>query len=128
MDHRSQLLCRSLEQLQLKWLVSGEGCVELLLPARPGCWSVLASSPVTLPAGTAQLQAPACPLGGGLAGLPEVRLPQGAEQASLLTSLTAEADGDPARSSLSYRSASCLALPGLTFGCSHTVLLLCLCE
>lgn len=62
MDNMSQLLCRSLEQLQLKWLVAGKGCTELLLPARPGHHSVLNFSLVTLPASIARLQAPTFPL------------------------------------------------------------------
>lgn len=58
MDDTSQLLYRSLEQLQLKWLVSGKGCMGLLLPARLGYCSVLDFSPVILPSSIAWLQAP----------------------------------------------------------------------
>ena len=58
MDDVSQLLGGSWEQLQLEWLMSGKGCMELLPPAHPGNCSGPDFSPVALPASTARLQAP----------------------------------------------------------------------
>lgn len=55
MGHWSQLLCRSLEQLE--WLVPGKGCMELLVRGA----SVLGSSSVIPPASTSLLQAPTFP-------------------------------------------------------------------